>query len=152
MTNLDKEFLKIYNRFQQVSVIIENVFKLNHKIIEVFTQNSEFASIIYLKTNEVIGRRITLLEELAAIFTKLHEIEIGKPKIDELVRKAKALDEEYRINREKIIKRGEFETQENKLLVEEIGNLEVEIKNFMSILAERIDEKKLKLEQKNDKK
>ncbi len=56
------------------------------------------------------------------------------------------------ISKLKVIKRGEFETQENKLLVEEIENLEVETKNFMSILAEKIDEKKLKLEQKNDKK
>lgn len=152
MANLDKEFLGIYNRIQQVSVILENVFKLNHKIIDVFIQNLDYTSTINLKTFEIIGRRITLLEELAAIFTNLHKTEIGKPKIDELLRKAKDLHEEYILNREKIVKRGEFEIQEIKLLGEEIGNLEVEIKNFMSILSERIDEKKLKLEQKNDKK
>ena len=151
MTNIDKEFLKIYNRLQQISVIIENVFELNHKIVENLKQNLEFASKIHLKTNEVIGQRIILLEELTAIFTKLHETEIGQSKIGELVIKAKHLDEEYAKNLEKIIKRGKFETQENKLLTKEIENLEVDIKNLMKILAKKIDEKKLKLEENNKK-
>ena len=151
MTNLDKEFLKIYNRLQQISVIIENVFELNHKLVEVLKQNSEFTSKIHLKTNEVISQKITLVKELAAIFTKLHETEIGQSKIDELVIKAKILDEKYAKNLEKIIKRGEFESQENKLLTKEIENLEGDIKISMSILTKKIDEKKLKLE-KDDKK
>lgn len=147
MTNLDKEILLIYNRLQQISVIIENVFEFNHKIIEALEQNSEFASKIHLKTTEVISQRITLLEELAANFTKLHETEIGQSKINELVEKAKHLDEEYAKNLIIIKQRGDFETQENKLFAKEIESLEVDIKNLMIILTKKIDEKKTKLEE-----
>ena len=147
MINLDKEILLIYNRLQQISVIIENVFEFNHKIIEALEQNSEFASKIHLKTTEVISQRITLLEELGAIFTKLHETEIGQSKINELVEKAKHLDEEYAKNLVIIKQRGDFETRENKLFTKEIESLEGDIKNLMIILTKKIDEKKTKLEE-----
>ncbi len=152
MPNLDKEFLKVYNRIQQVSVIIENVLKLNHKIVDGFNQYAEFTSRTQLKTNEFIAKRITLLEEIAAILSKLHETEIGMSKINELLSKAKTHLEEYKVENKKIIERGEFGIHEFKLLEKETENLEVEIKNFMSNLAEKVDKKKLKLEQKNDKK
>ena len=95
MTDLDKEILLIYNRLQQISVIIESVFEFNHKIIKALEQNSELASKIHLKTTEVISKRITILEEIAAIITKLHQTEIGESKVNELVEKARQIDDEY---------------------------------------------------------
>ena len=154
MTDFDNEILKIYNRIQQVSVIIENVFQLINKSVDVFVKRGNFISTTQLKTNEIISRRITLLEELATILTKLHEAEIGQPKIEELLLKTlidQIRDEKYNSEWEKIRKNGEFETQEVKLLGEEIESLKVEIENFMVALAKKIDKQKLKLERKDEK-
>jgi hypothetical protein len=151
MTNIDKEILLIYNRLQQISVIIENVFDFNHKVIEVLEQHSEFNSKIYLKTTEVISQRLTILEELAAIFTKLHETEIDNSKLNDLIEKARNIDEEYIKNLEIIRQRAEFETKENKLLSKELESLERDIKNLMIIFTKKIDKKKAKLEVNDEK-
>lgn len=140
-----KEILWIYNRLQQLSVIIETFFKYYGKMVEFESEQLDFLSEVNSITNQSIIKKQKILEEFIEEILKTYN-DLNANRIKEIRLKKELLQEEHKKILKEILTKQKILDADITLWREEMDKLSLELKEFMESLAKKIDKKKEDLE------